>query len=253
MSRKGLPPRGDAAFALGCCAVLAGYNNIAGVWPSHRRWYPAVNLAAAAVALSAAAASGLAAGDLGLRPDRLPQGFRLGWRLSVPVVASLAVAGLLPATRPMLRDQRNAALSGRLLAYQALVRIPFGTVIWEETAFRGVLQAALRRVMPEPAAIAVTSGVFGIWHIRPTAEALRINKLTRSAGTEALAITAAVAATGTAGALLSWLRARSGSLAAPVMLHLAANCGGVLASTLCMKECKSNARPRQRKNRLRSR
>jgi membrane protease YdiL (CAAX protease family) len=30
--------------------------------------------------------------------------------------------------------------------------------------------------------------------------------------------------------LLSWLRIRSGSLAAPVLLHLAANCTGPLAA-----------------------
>jgi hypothetical protein len=35
-----------------------------------------------------------------------------------------------------------------------------------------------------------------------------------------------------AGALLSLLRERSGSLAAPVLLHLAANCAAPLASTL---------------------
>src|SRR5262249_47390666 len=45
------------------------------------------------------------------------------------------------------------------------------------TAFRGVLQAALGRVMPGRAAIAVTSGIFGIWHVGPTAGALRINGL----------------------------------------------------------------------------
>ena len=69
------------------------------------------------------------------------------------------------------------ALDGPGLAYQVAFRIPVGTVLWEEIAFRGVLQAALRRVMPEPAAIAVASGVFGVWHIRPTAAALRINGL----------------------------------------------------------------------------
>ena len=34
------------------------------------------------------------------------------------------------------------------------------------------------------------------------------------------------------GALLSLLRERSGSLAAPVLLHLAANCAGALAGAL---------------------
>ena len=32
------------------------------------------------------------------------------------------------------------------------------------------------------------------------------------------------------GVLLSWLRARSGSLAAPVLLHLATNCGGLVVA-----------------------
>jgi membrane protease YdiL (CAAX protease family) len=32
------------------------------------------------------------------------------------------------------------------------------------------------------------------------------------------------------GVFLSWLRERSGSLAAPALLHLAANCGGLVAA-----------------------
>ena len=103
-------------------------------------------------------------------------------------------------------------------------------MLWEETAFRGVLLAALRRVMPRGTAVAVASGVFGIWHIRPTSGALRANKLAAGPGKTVAAVTAAVAATAAGGVLLSWLRIRSGSLAAPVLLHLAANCTGALAA-----------------------
>ena len=95
-----------------------------------------------------------------------------------------------------------------------------------------MLQAALRRVLAEPAATAVASAVFGIWHIRPTAEALAANRLAAARGTRITAITAVAAGTATAGALLSVLRARSGSLAAPVLVHLAANCAAPLASAL---------------------
>jgi membrane protease YdiL (CAAX protease family) len=101
-------------------------------------------------------------------------------------------------------------------------------VLWEEAAFRGVLQASLRRVLPAPAAIAVTSAVFGLWHIRPTADALRINGV--EAGRLAGPVTAAVGATAAAGLLLSGLRERSGSLAAPMLLHLSANSGAVVAA-----------------------
>jgi membrane protease YdiL (CAAX protease family) len=39
-------------------------------------------------------------------------------------------------------------------------------------------------------------------------------------------VAAGVTATAAGGALFSWLRARSGGLAAPVLLHLATNCAG---------------------------
>ena len=75
------------AFAAAACIVLAGYNNLAGVQPWHRRWYPAVNALAATATLAAAAASGLTPADLGLRRDRLRAGLRLGSAAAAPVVA----------------------------------------------------------------------------------------------------------------------------------------------------------------------
>jgi uncharacterized protein len=218
----------DVAFAAAICAVLAGYNNLL----APRRWYPAVNTAAAAATLAAAATNGLTAADLGLRRDRLRSGLSLGSAAAAPVVAAFVLAALAPATRRLLDDQRVAGLNRRQLAYHVLLRIPLGTVAWEETAFRGVLQAALRRVLAEPAATAVASATFGIWHIRPTAEALTANRLAAAPGARIAAVTAVAAGTAVAGALLSFLRDRSGSLAAPVLLHLAANCTAPLASAL---------------------
>jgi uncharacterized protein len=171
-------------------------------------------------------------GRAGLRRDRLRSGLRLGSAAAAPVVAALGLAALTPATRPLLNDQRVAGLDGRQLAYHVLLRIPLGTVAWEETAFRGVLHAALRRVLAEPAATTVAGAVFGIWHIRPTAEALAANRLAAGRGARIAAVAATIAATALAGALLSLLRERSGSLAAPVTAHLAANCAGPLASAL---------------------
>ena len=227
--------RADVAFAAAACVVLAGYNNLAGARPWHRRWYPVVNGCAAAAALAAAAASGLTASDLGLRRDRLRAGLRWGSAAAAPVVAALGLAALTPATRPLLEDQRIAGLDRRELAYDVLLRIPVGTVAWEEIAFRGVLRAALRRVLAEPAATAVGSAVFGLWHIRPTAEALAVNRLAAGRGARILAVTAVAAWTAGAGALFCLLRERSGSLAAPVLLHLATNCGGALASALASR------------------
>ena len=222
--------RRDVGFAVASCAVLAVYNNAAGKVPWHRRQYTLLNVCATGAALAAAAASGLTATDVGLGSEELTPGLRLGSAAAAATAGGWMLIAAGPATRPVLRDDRIAGLSGREVAYQALVRIPLGTVLWEETAFRGILQAALGRVMPAGAAIAVTAGVFGIWHIAPTAAALRINGLAGSPVRTLAGVSAGVAATAAGGVLLSWLRARSGSLAAPILLHLATNCGGALAA-----------------------
>ena len=222
--------RRDVGFAVASCVVLAAYNNVAGMLPWHGRRYTLLNVGATGAALAAAAASGLTATALGLGCEELVPGLRLGSAAAAATAGGWALIGAVPATRPALRDDRIAGLSGRQVAYQALVRIPLGTVLWEETAFRGVLQAALGRVMPAGAAVAVTSGVFGIWHIAPTAAALRINGLAGGPGRMLAGVSAGVAATAGGGVLLSWLRTRSGSLAAPMLLHVATNSLGALAA-----------------------
>ena len=225
------PRRGrDTVFAAAVAAGLAAYNNLAGRHRWHERWYPAANLAATGILLAAAAASGLTAGELGTRRDRLTAGLRTAAPPVLALAGGWVILAAVPAARPVLGDRRITGLTGRGVAYQVLVRIPVGTAAWEEAAFRGVLQAALRRVLPGPAAIAVTSAVFGLWHIRPTADALRVNQIAATRRAALGPVAAAVAATAAAGLLLSGLRERSGSLAAPMLVHLTANSGAVLAA-----------------------
>ena len=219
----------DAGFAIATCAILAAYNNMLGRQSWHDRWYLPLNACAAGIALPVAAAGGLTAADVGIGRGAWRLGRPGRWSAGAAAAGWLLVAAL-PATRPVLADKRVAGLKGRAVAYQAAVRIPVGTVLWEEIAFRGVLQAALRRVMENNAAVAVTSGVFGIWHLRPTLQALRANGLGDSRRHAIAGLCAGVAATTAGGAFLSWLRERSGGLAAPIMLHLVTNSGGVVAA-----------------------
>ncbi len=230
---RGVAPPGqhcrDIGFAVAASAVLAAYNNVTGLNSGHERWYVRLNVGATGAALAAATLSGLTPEDLGLGRGRWLPG-RLGCGLAAGAGACWLLIAAVPATRPLLGDQRAAGLSGRDVAYQALIRIPVGTALWEETAFRGVLQAALRRVLPGTAAIAVTSGVFGAWHIRPTLQALRANEMAGDRRRAIAGTFAGCAATAAGGALLSWLRARSGRLADTVLLHAAVNSGGLLAA-----------------------
>ncbi len=228
----------EAAFAAAVAGVLAAYNNTGGESPYRQRWYPVTNLGAAGVLLAAAATSGLTAADLGLTRDRVPAGLRCAAGPAAALAAGWLTLAVTPATRPVLADRRITGLTWPQVAYQVTVRIPVGTVLWEETAFRGVLQAALRRVLPGPVAIAVASGVFGIWHIRPTIAALRINQVETGSRAGWAGVAAAVAGTATVGGLLSGFRHRSGSLAAPVLLHLTANCGAALAARAVAGACR---------------
>lgn len=219
----------DIGFAIASCAVLAVYNNVSEQRPWRSRWYVPANACATGAALSAAAASGLTAADIGLGREAWLPGL-LASRLAAATAAGWLLIAVVPATRPLLGDKRITSLKGRAVAYQAAVRIPVGTVLWEEIAFRGVLQAALRRVMSKNAAVTVTSVVFGVWHVRPTAGALRVNGLAGNRRRAAAGVLAGVAVTTAAGAFLSWLRERSGRVAAPVLLHLTANSGGLVAA-----------------------
>ena len=223
--------RRDAPFAAGVAAVLAAYNNVVSRYPWHERRYVLVNLGASGILISAAKAAGLSDADLGLgrgwwRPGRLAAGLAAG------ICAGWILIAATPATRPVLADRRNTSFEPRAVAYQAAVRIPLGTVLWEEIAFRGVLQAALRRVLPHRTAMLVNAGVFGAWHLYPTHAALRANGLVAGRPQEVTRAVAGSAAMAVPGVLLSWLRDRSGRLAAPALVHLAANSGAMIAAAL---------------------
>jgi membrane protease YdiL (CAAX protease family) len=222
-------PGRERVFAVSATAVLAAYNNVVGRHGWHNRWYVPLNVSATGAVLAAAAASGLTTADLGLGPGSWRLG-RAGTGWAGAAAAGWVLVATVPATRPVLGDKRSAGLDGRGVVYQAAVRIPIGTVLWEEVAFRGVLQASLRRVLPVPAAIALTSGVFGLWHIRPTWQALRTNGLAGDRRHAVVRVGAVVVVAAASGALLSWLRERSDGLAAPIALHLVTNSGAAVAA-----------------------
>jgi membrane protease YdiL (CAAX protease family) len=212
-------------------AVLAVWNNVVVTrLPGYPESYVVANLAATAVVLAGARAAGLTWEELGLAPRRVLAGVRWGGACVVLVAAGYAVVLAIPVLRPLLTDARVGGLDGADIAFRVLVRIPFGTVVWEEVAFRGVLLAALLRVLSPPAATAASSALFGIWHIRPTLSALAENDLVEGPVLAGGAVLLACLATAAAGVLFTWLRLRSGSLLAPALLHLATNSLGTLAA-----------------------
>lgn len=223
--------RGALLFAASVAVLLSAWNNVVITrMPGYPQSYVAVNVAATGLVLGGARRVGLTWRELGLDPRRARAGLRWGGACSTVVAAGYAAGLAVPAVRPLLADARLAGAGSAEVAYQALVRIPLGTVLWEETAFRGVLLAALMRVVAPRAAVAVSAALFGIWHIRPTLSRTTANAPTDGSPELVVAVLLGCAFTAAAGVLFAWLRLRSGSLLAPVLLHLSTNSLGALAA-----------------------
>jgi len=224
----------SGAFLAGVVGGLVAWNNV--VHPlvpgSEGGVYIPLNLAATAALLAASVGEGLTAEALGLAPDRGVAGARLGAKVAAAIGAGLAVGVAVPRLRTFLRDERIRGLEPDAVAERMLFRIPFGTVVLEEVAFRGVLYGALRERWGPVAAAVGSSAIFGLWHIRPTLQTLETNGRGQSARRRRAAVVAAVGTTAAAGLLFCWLRERSGSLVAPAMLHVATNSLGTLASAI---------------------
>ncbi|MBV7698664.1 CPBP family intramembrane glutamic endopeptidase [Streptomyces sp. TRM70350] len=184
--------------------------------------------AATAVLLLIARWDGLTRADLGIDAAGVRRGLRWAPVLAGAVLVVFLLLLAFPAGREAFRDARASDLSVGQLLWSVLVRVPIGTVLLEETAFRGVLWAMIRRRGGTAWATAGSSLLFGLWHLLPSRGLNRANPAmgtafgSGSAGVAAT-VTVAVVAMVVAGAVLCELRRRSGSLLAPAALHWAIN------------------------------
>lgn len=137
----------------------------------------------------------------------------------------MALGATRPRTRVLFDDERVEVDRGRgELLYQTLVRIPAGTVAFEEVAFRGVVLSLLRRQASMPTAVALSSALFGLWHITPTLRAASANGITgaRRVGL----VSGSVVVTAVGGVAFCGARLRGGHLLAPALVHVAINDAG---------------------------
>lgn len=195
--------------------------------------YVARNLGLTVMLLIVAWVTSMDAQDLGLARNRVTSGARWGlaaFGLVALILALGVVAGDALGPLTALFDDERARLDTDALWQTALIRIPVGTVLFEEVAFRGVLLGSMLRVTSTRRAVLWSSIVFGVWHIPPTIVALQLNDLPPWTATGLAMIGAGVIVTGLGGALFSALRLRSGSLLAPMLAHIATNSLALLAA-----------------------
>lgn len=230
-SSAGQTPTGTMGWvALGLSAALLAYSGTVHLIPGFNALYVPLSLLATAGLAAVAWRVGLGLADLGLLRTNVSTG--LAWGLAIAAITAglLTVAVAVPAVRPLFGDARIAGIGSDLLVYRALIRIPLGTALFEEFAFRGVLLGAWSRVTSAPRAVAASSATFGLWHIRPTIELLEANALATSTLSRVFAVAAAALLTLGAGYLFCLLRIRTESLFAPFVAHAAVNSLAIIAA-----------------------
>lgn len=149
---------------------------------------------------------------LGMRPPALWAGARLGALAAATAAGTVAATTLLPPVAESMALREPPATATDWL----LLRIPVGTVWPEEAAFRAALATAGTAAFGTRGGKLLQATAFGLSHIADA----------RATGEP---VAATVLVTGIGGWLFGWLAQRSGSLAAPMLAHLAINESGAIA------------------------
>ena len=172
---------------------------------------------------------------LGLTKEEAKSGLAWGGAIALVIIVGMTVAAFLPFTSQAYEDTR-ASVSGWVVAYRAFIAIPFGTVLFEEVSFRGVLPAMVDHHRSHRFAVITSAGLFGLWHVLPS--------LTLSESNDAISeelpgwigqvvgIGGGVIFTAVVGLVFMWLRDKSGSVLAPALVHIATNSTGFVLAWL---------------------
>ncbi len=234
----------SALAAIVLAAALVAYNNVLNLWPQFQRFYVPINLCAAA------GITGFALGPLNVRAETLgltgnslseaTGGALAGVTLTVPLYLVL----VSPRLAKLVADRRLEGSSQLEMLYRILIRVPLGTVLLEEVAFRGVLFVLLVQYGVAEGVI-VSSVAFALWHVVPTLATARVNGVVNVWGAWT-AVTSGVLVTFGVGLIFVWLRLQTGGLAAPFGVHAAMNSSATLAGFLALQRSASGTAPRSR-------
>lgn len=228
-TRRGFRPGLAAAVAV--TAGLVSLNLIAYFTPANS--WAATIPAGALMVFVLAKLLRLSWQDLGVAPASAGRGLVYGAGVAAVVLGVVLIGLALPLTREFFLNENYASMRGALIA--AFLVIPLTTVVPEELAFRGALHGALGRMFGLRWLFLIGSLLFGLWHVTSALHLTADNAgLSAVLGQGSFAkwagVVLAVAATSAAGAGLTWLRHRTGSVIAPMAVHWAVNAAGAVAA-----------------------
>jgi membrane protease YdiL (CAAX protease family) len=209
--------------ALLVSVLLLLYGNLTSLSESERRegFLLYGNLALLALLLLWARWAGFSLAELGLagahaRASAL-RGIVLGLALAVPPVAFIALAPFVTG-EPVQAGEIND-LSGSEMALRLAFRVPVGTALFEEVAFRGVLYASWLRATDLRRTVLGTGVVFALWHVVITFKSVAESEVVEGAPLIALGYLGSLLGLFVGGAAFALLRWRTGGVAGPFFFH----------------------------------
>jgi len=165
--------------------------------------------------------AGFTTADLGLAVARVKAsalwGVALGLVLALPLVAFIALAPFL--TGEPVRAGEIDDLSGSEMAIRLAFRVPVGTALFEEVAFRGILYATWLRATDLRRTVLGTGVVFALWHTVITFRSVTEAQVVESAPLVALGYLGSLLGLFVGGAAFALLRWRTGGVAGPFFFH----------------------------------
>lgn len=199
-----------------------------------------LNIGIAGVAVLLGLSFGLNFEQMGLAFDKIWPGIYIAFLAVGAIVLGTSIIATIPILRRFFLGDDLANASGKLISYEATIRVPFGTALIEEVLFRGVLLGLLLQHNSTITAIVISSLIFGLWHIFPTIAMLENNSILAKANRDLKrrkygSIIGVVIITSIAGAIFAWLRIISNSIVAPWLVHWSINSSGMLGIAIARK------------------
>lgn len=166
---------------------------------------------------------GLSLWDVGLKDRRWLQNLSVGIGGGLLMILPVAVYFLFPVGVPggeIAYEEAEERDVAHFLVW-ALLYQPLGTSLFEEALFRGALQALALKAMSPRKGIALVALTFGAWHLVVNYHTVKQTSVGEEPVLFLLAQIGAFLGLIVGSLVLSYLRLRTGSLAAPIGFHWA--------------------------------
>lgn len=204
------------------------------------KFHIALNALIAIIAILLGFGFGLSAEQMGIALNTITSGIFIAVIATILICIITVIMALIPPLRRFFIGDNLSNASGKLIAFETTIRIPFSTALIEEILFRGVLLGLLLAHNSQITALIVSSILFGLWHIFPTIKTIEQNKSTKkiignSKTKTGAGVLATIITTTIAGFIFGLLRIFAGSIIAPWLIHWSINASGVLGIYVAKK------------------